>query len=77
MRARAITRFYVFGPLSGVVMGSIAGALLNLQGRLGLAGWQWLFLVEALPAVFLSLVTYFYLADHPAAARWLLAALSW
>ena len=56
MRARAISRFYISLPLSSVVMGSIAGALLNLQGRLGLAGWQWLFLVEGLPAILLSVV---------------------
>jgi ACS family tartrate transporter-like MFS transporter len=39
MRARAISRFYVAVPLSTVLMGIIAGSLLNLQGHLGLAGW--------------------------------------
>src|SRR5471032_983897 len=52
-RGRAISRFYVAVPLSMVVMGALAGALLNLQGRLGLAGWQWLFLLEGVPAVLL------------------------
>ena len=49
-RARAISRFYISLPLSGVLMGAVAGTLLNLNGRGHLAGWQWLFLVEALPA---------------------------
>lgn len=46
MRARAVSRFYVSLPLSSVLMGSVAGWLLGLQGKLGLAGWQWLFLLE-------------------------------
>jgi len=71
MRARAISRFYISLPLSSVVMGSIAGALLNLQGRLGLAGWQWLFLVEGLPALILGVVFLFCLPDTPADAAWL------
>ena len=70
-RGRAITRFYVALPLSSVFMGAIAGSLLNLDGRLGLAGWQWLFLVEGLPAVLLSAVVLFGLPDSPAQAPWL------
>jgi ACS family tartrate transporter-like MFS transporter len=70
-RARAMSGFYVSLPLSSVVMGSIAGALLNLQGRAGLAGWQWLFLVEGLPAIVLSIAFFIFLADTPADAKWL------
>jgi ACS family tartrate transporter-like MFS transporter len=70
-RARAVSGFYVSLPLSSVVMGSLAGALLNLQGRLGLAGWQWLFLVEGLPAIALSVVFLLCLADTPTDAKWL------
>lgn len=70
-RARSISRFYVGAPLSGVLMGAVAGALLHLQGRLGLAGWQWLFLVEGLPAVLMGIVYLFLLPDSPADARWL------
>ncbi|HLZ84936.1 MAG TPA: MFS transporter [Caulobacteraceae bacterium] len=73
-RGRAISGFYVAFPLSNVVMGSIAGVLLGLHGRLGLAGWQWLFLVEGLPAVILSLVVLRWLPDAPATAAWLSAA---
>ena len=72
-RGRAISRFYVAWPLSTVVMGGIAGALLNLQGVLGLAGWQWLFLVEGTPAILLSGFIFVFLPDAPAKANWLSA----
>lgn len=70
-RGRAISRFYVALPLSSVVMGSLAGMLLNLQGHFGLAGWQWLFLVEGLPAIVLSVVILVMLPNSPAEAHWL------
>jgi len=73
IRARTISRFYVSLPLSQVFMGAVAGGLLNLEGKLGLAGWQWLFLVEGLPAIFLSLVFWRMLPDGPRDARWLSA----
>ena len=71
MRARAISRFYVSFPISSVLMGAIAGLLLDLQGKAGLAGWQWLFLIEGLPAVALSMVFWFFLPAGPATAKWL------
>lgn len=71
MRARAVSRFYIALPLSSVVMGSLAGWLLGLGGKLGLAGWQWLFLVEGLPAVLFSMVILKMLPDSPAKAAWL------
>jgi len=70
-RGRAISRFYVALPLSQVVMGVVAGALLGLHGQLGLKGWQWLFLVEGLPAVLLSIAIFLLLPDSPADAKWL------
>jgi ACS family tartrate transporter-like MFS transporter len=70
-RGRAITRFYVALPLSSVVMGAVAGSLLKLHGQFGLAGWQWLFLVEGIPAVVLSAVILVGLPDSPAEAAWL------
>ncbi len=72
-RGRAITRFYIAWPISQVVMGALAGALLGLEGRLGLSGWQWLFLVEGLPAVLMSVVFLYFLPDGPAEAKWLSA----
>jgi MFS transporter, ACS family, tartrate transporter len=71
MRARAVSRFYIALPLSSVVMGSLAGWLMGLDGILGLSGWQWLFLVEGLPAVLFTAVILVLLPDAPAKASWL------
>jgi ACS family tartrate transporter-like MFS transporter len=70
-RARVISRFYIALPLSSTVMGSLAGSLLGLNGRLGLRGWQWLFLVEGIPPIVLSLLFLALLPDKPIDARWL------
>ncbi len=72
-RARVFALFLTSTALAGVVGGPVSAALLTLRGAEGLAGWQWLFLVEGLPAVVLGVTTFFYLADHPSAARWLSA----
>ena len=69
--ARAVSRFYIAVPLGSACMGGISGALLNLNGSGRLAGWQWLFLIEGLPAVLLGLVIFFCLPDSPAQAAWL------
>ena len=68
---RAVSRFYIAWPLSTMVMGAIAGTLLRLQGVLGLAGWQWLFLIEGFPALVMSAVILFCLPDEPASVAWL------
>lgn len=73
-RGRAISRFYFSSPISTAVMGAVAGPLLGLDGRLHLAGWQWLFLLEGVPAVLLAGVIFLCLADSPAEASWLTAA---
>jgi ACS family tartrate transporter-like MFS transporter len=70
-RARAVARFMTAIPLSAVIGGPISGALLGLNGSLALAGWQWLFLLEGLPAVVLGLVVLRYLPDRPEQAEWL------
>jgi ACS family tartrate transporter-like MFS transporter len=70
-RARTISRFYIALPLSSTVMGSVAGWLLGLNGKMGLRGWQWLFLLEGLPPLVLSAVFWRWLPDSPAEARWL------
>jgi ACS family tartrate transporter-like MFS transporter len=71
MRARGVSRFYIALPLSSTVMGSLAGWLLGLGGILGLAGWQWLFLLEGLPSVLFSVVIWRLLPDGPSDASWL------
>ena len=73
-RARAIARFMVAIPISGVIGGPVSGALLRFDGRLGLAGWQWLFLLEGLPAVVLGLVVLRWLPERPEEAAWLTPA---
>lgn len=70
-RGRAISRFYVAWPLSNVVMGLLAGFLLGLNGRLGITGWQWLFLAEGFPAALMGLVVLVLLPDSPATTTWL------
>src|SRR5262249_3074680 len=73
-RAKAIARFMVAIPVSGILGGPISGAILGLNGRFGLAGWQWLFLLEGLPAVFLGLVVLMFLTEGPEHAAWLTPA---
>jgi ACS family tartrate transporter-like MFS transporter len=70
-RARIVGYFMAAIPLSTVIGAPISGALLYLHGGLGLAGWQWLFVIEAVPAIILSVVVFFYLTDRPTDASWL------
>jgi ACS family tartrate transporter-like MFS transporter len=70
-RARAISAFMTAVPVSGVIGGPLSGALLSMSGVLGLAGWQWLFLVEGVPAILLGLIVLAYLTDRPETAHWL------
>jgi MFS transporter, ACS family, tartrate transporter len=71
-RARIIGYFMAAIPLSTVVGAPMSGLLLGLDGVMGFKGWQWLFLVEAAPALVLAVVVYFYLPDRPTDAHWLL-----
>ena len=73
-RARAIARFMTAVPVTGLVGGPLSGFLLGLRGTFGLSGWQWLFLVEGVPAIFLGVAVLFYLPDEPRTARWLTSA---
>jgi len=72
-RARIVGYFMAAIPLSTVIGAPISGVLLYLHGGLGLAGWQWLFLIEAVPAIILAVVVFFYLTDRPEEAGWLAA----
>jgi ACS family tartrate transporter-like MFS transporter len=73
-RARTIAAFMTATLVAGIVGGPISGIFLSIHGVAGLDGWQWLFLLEGLPAVVLGIVVLFYLTEHPADARWLSAA---
>src|SRR6201993_584596 len=72
-RARIVGYFMAAIPLSTVIGAPISGLLLTLHGAGGLAGWQWLFIIEAVPAIILSAFVFFYLTDRPADAAWLTA----
>ncbi|HTI64639.1 MAG TPA: MFS transporter [Gemmatimonadaceae bacterium] len=74
MRARSSAWFMMAIPLSGTIGGPLGGWLLNMNGRSGLAGWQWLFLIEGVPSVVLGLVVLRYLTEEPRDADWLTAA---
>jgi ACS family tartrate transporter-like MFS transporter len=73
-RAHAIAGFMTAVVIAGVIGGPISGLLLSLDGLGGLAGWQWLFVVEGLPAVVLGLMVLRALPETPADARWLTPA---
>ena len=70
-RARIIGYFMAAIPLSTVIGAPISGLLLGLDGYMGMKGWQWLFILEAMPALVLSVVVFFYLTDRPSDATWL------
>jgi len=70
-RARIVGLFMVAIPVSSFVGSPISAALLETDGWLGLRGWQWMFIVEAVPAVLLGVACLFVLSDRPADARWL------
>lgn len=73
-RARLVGTFMTAIPVSTALAGPVSAAILGLDGRLGLAGWQWLFLTETVPSLLLGLVTLRTLPDTPAEARWLTPA---
>jgi len=72
-RARAVAQFSTASMAAGIVGAPLSGALLSLGGVAGLAGWQWLFLVEGVPAIVLGIVALGYLTDGPERASWLQA----
>jgi ACS family tartrate transporter-like MFS transporter len=70
-RAHIVALFMAAVPLATVVGGPVSGALLEMRGVLGLAGWHWLFIIEGVPAILLGVAALFVLADRPEQARWL------
>ena len=70
-RGRIISGFMAAIPASSVIGAPLSSLLLYLDGVGGLKGWQWMFLVEAAPALILSVVVLKYLTDRPADAHWL------
>jgi len=69
--ARNVALFMTAVALAGVIGGPVSGALLEMHGRWGLSGWQWLFLLEGIPAVLLGVAVLFYLPECPEKSAWL------
>lgn len=72
-RGRAMSYLVVAAPVSFLIGGPISGAVLNFDGLWGMRGWQWVFIVEALPAVIMAGVIMKMLTDRPTAATWMTA----
>jgi ACS family tartrate transporter-like MFS transporter len=72
-RSAVTAMFMAAAPLAGMIGSPVSGALMGMNGVMGLHGWQWLFLVEGIPALVLGLVTFRFLTDRPADAAWLTA----
>lgn len=72
-RVRILAWFLVAIPLSSVVGGPLSVAIMSMDGLAGLRGWQWLFLLEGLPACVLGVLTLLLLRDRPQEATWLTA----
>ncbi|AET92602.1 major facilitator superfamily [Burkholderia sp. YI23] len=71
-RARVTAFFMMATAVAGIVGGPVSGFIMTrLAGVAGLPGWQWLFLLEGLPAVVLGIVVYLALGDAPADVHWL------
>ncbi len=74
-RARAVARFMTGAAISGMIGAPLSGSILHTMDQVaGLAGWQWLFLLEGLPTVLLGFVALYYLTDRPEHAGWLTPA---
>ena len=69
-RARAVAWFMTANPIAGIVGSPVSGALLGLSGK-GLSGWQWMFLMEGVPAMLLGATVFWALSDSPREAGWL------
>jgi MFS transporter, ACS family, tartrate transporter len=71
-RARAVATFMTAGVIASLVGNPISGAILQFMDQSGgLAGWQWVFLLEGIPTIVLGFITLYYLTDRPGQARWL------
>ncbi|MFO1319125.1 MAG: MFS transporter [Burkholderiales bacterium] len=70
-RARAISILYLAVPVSNAIASMLSGVILQMDGTLGLRGWQWIFILEAIPAVLLAFAVLKYMTDRPSKAQWL------
>eukprot|EP00456_Euglypha_rotunda_P028005 TRINITY_DN2229_c0_g1_i30.p1 TRINITY_DN2229_c0_g1~~TRINITY_DN2229_c0_g1_i30.p1 ORF type:complete len:211 (-),score=53.94 TRINITY_DN2229_c0_g1_i30:11-643(-) len=72
-RRSKVTALFLTGiPMSGVIGGPVSGWIMNhFNGAHGMAGWQWLFLLEGLPTVLVGVIAFFFLDDKVSDAKWL------
>jgi ACS family tartrate transporter-like MFS transporter len=72
VRARAISILYIAVPVSNAIASIVSGVILTtMDGTLGLKGWQWVFIIEAIPAVVLAFFVLGLLTERPSQAKWL------
>lgn len=72
-RGRMMGLFLAIAPLGLVIVGPVSSVLLGLDGLWGLAGWQWLFLIEAVPTFLVALAVFIFFADSPSDVSWMTA----
>jgi sugar phosphate permease len=72
-RSKIFSLFYLAQPLTTVLGAPLAGLLLAQHGTFGLAGWRFMYMGVAIPAIALGVAAWFYLTDRPADAKWLAA----
>ena len=70
-RGRVISTLFIAVPVANAVASVISGAILEMDGILGLRGWQWVFIIEAIPAIVLAFVVLWQMTDRPSVAKWL------
>lgn len=70
-RGRVISTLFIAVPMGNALASFISGAILGMDGIGGLHGWQWVFIIEALPAILLAFVVLKYMTDRPSKADWL------
>ncbi|MBE3557717.1 MAG: MFS transporter [Ktedonobacteraceae bacterium] len=70
-QARAVALFMTALPVSNIIGAPVSGALLQYVHWFGLAGWQWVFIIEGLPAVIFGILNVFLMVDRPEHAKWL------
>lgn len=72
-RAAILGTFVLAQPIANMIGAPLSGALLSLDGVLGLHGWQWLYILEGAPAVLFGIIVPFIMTDRPRDAKWLTA----
>ncbi|WP_293551341.1 MFS transporter [Parvibaculum sp.] len=71
LRAKLYGTYFIAIPLASVIGAPVSSWLLGFDGHFGFKGWQWMFIIEAVPALLLGLAVLWFLPDNPAKARWL------